>query len=58
MTVNSAVAVIDVIQTFINDKDHPLEVSLKFPVEKEYALGRLTISIGEDTIEGKVYEKK
>ena len=58
MTVNGAVAVIDVIQTFINDKDHPLEVSLKFPVKKEYVVGRLTISIGKYTIEGKIYEKK
>jgi hypothetical protein len=29
--VNNAVAVIDIVQTYINDRDHPMEVTLKFP---------------------------
>lgn len=58
ISVDNAVAVMDVVQTFINDRDHPLEVSLKFPIEKEHALGGLTIQIGDDIIEGKVLKKE
>jgi Ca-activated chloride channel family protein len=58
VTVNNAVAIIDVVQTFHNDKDHPLEVTLKFPIEQEYALGRLTIEINDDIIEGKILKKE
>ncbi|TNV83889.1 hypothetical protein FGO68_gene8442 [Halteria grandinella] len=57
LTVNNAVAVIDIVQTFINDQPHPLEVTLKFPSEKDYALGKLTIQIGDSIIEGKILKK-
>jgi len=38
-TVTDAVAVLDVVQTYINNTESPLEVSLSIPVDKEYALG-------------------
>ena len=58
LTVNNAVGVIDIVQTYLNDCDHPVEVTLKFPIEKEYAVGKLTIQIGEDIIEGKILKKE
>ena len=51
------IAVIDVVQTFFNDSDNPLEVTLMFPIEKDYALGKLTIQIGDTIIEGKIMSK-
>jgi hypothetical protein len=41
--VDNAIAVIDLVQTFQNDKTYPMEVTLKFPTETEYTLSNLTI---------------
>lgn len=35
-----------------------MEMTLKFPQEKEYALGKLTIQIGDNIIEGKILKKE
>jgi hypothetical protein len=43
VTVDNAIAVIDLVQTFQNDKTYPMEVTLKFPTETEYTLSNLTI---------------
>jgi Ca-activated chloride channel family protein len=58
VTVDNAVGIIDVVQTFLNDKQYPMEVTLKFPTEADHALSNLTIQIGEDVIEGKVMKKE
>ena len=55
---DNAVGVLNIVQTYINAGEAPLEVTLKFPTEKEYALGRLTIQIGDDLIEGKILKKE
>ena len=57
MQVTNVIAVIDVVQTFFNDSDNPLEVTLMFPIEKDHALGKLTIQIGDTIIEGKIMSK-
>ena len=57
MQVTNVIAVIDVVQTFFNDSESPLEVTLKFPIEKDHALGKLTIQIGDTIIEGKIMSK-
>ena len=40
---DNAIAVIDLVQTFKNDKTYPMEVTLKFPTETEYTISNLTI---------------
>ena len=55
--VTNVIAVIDVVQTFFNDSDNPLEVTLMFPIEKDHSLGKLTIQIGDTIIEGKIMSK-
>ncbi len=58
LTVDNAIAVIDVVQTYKNDKSYPMEVSLKFPTEPDHTLSNLTIQIGENIIEGKIFKKE
>ena len=41
--VRDAIVALDVVQTYINSTESPLEVSLTIPVDKDYALGALTI---------------
>ena len=55
--ITNVIAVIDVVQTYFNDSESPLEVTLMFPIEKDYALGKLTIQIGDTIIEGKIMSK-
>ena len=55
--VTNVIAVIDVVQTYFNDSESPLEVTLMFPIEKDHALGKLTIQIGDTIIEGKIMNK-
>ena len=40
---DNAIAVIDLVQSFQNDKTYPMEVTLKFPTVTEYTLANLTI---------------
>jgi hypothetical protein len=49
---------IGVVQTYQNDKTYPMEVTLKFPTEAEHTLSNLTIQIGENVIEGKIFKKE
>jgi hypothetical protein len=42
----------------VNDGEHPLEVSLKLPVQEAYIVGKLTIQIGDNVIEAKVLSKE
>jgi hypothetical protein len=58
VTVDNSIAVIDLVQTFQNDKSYPMEVSLKFPTEADHTLSNLTIQIGENIIEGKILKKE
>ena len=58
MLIKNAVSIIDIVQTFINNNDYPLEVTLKFPIEQEHSVGKLTIQIGDDIIEGKILKKE
>ena len=41
--VSDAIAVLDVVQTYVNSTQAPLEVSLTIPIDKDYALGALSI---------------
>lgn len=54
----NVIAVIDIVQTYYNHSQNPLEVTLLFPVEKDHALGKLNIQIGDDIIEGKILNKE
>ena len=56
--VTNVFAVFDIVQTYFNDTDAPLEVTLKIPTEKDHALGQLTIQIGDIVIEGKIMNKE
>jgi len=56
--VTNVIAVIDIVQTYYNHSENPLEVTLMFPVEKDHALGKLNIQIGDDIIEGKILNKE
>lgn len=35
-----------------------MEVTLKFPTERDYAFSKLTVQIGDSVIEGKVLQKQ
>ena len=58
MKVTNVIAVIDIVQTYYNHSENPLEVTLMFPVEKDHTLGKLNIQIGDDIIEGKILNKE
>jgi hypothetical protein len=41
--INNSIAVIDITQTYYNDTETPLEVTLLLPIEEDHGLGQLTI---------------
>ena len=45
-------------QIFENNTLNPLEISLKMPVDPDYAVGKIIIEIEGNIIEGKVLEKQ
>ena len=58
VNVDNSIAIIDIVQTFLNDQSFPMEVNLKFPTEIDYILSNLTIQIGDNIVEGKIMKKK
>eukprot|EP00347_Sterkiella_histriomuscorum_P002847 403366571 len=56
--VMNTIATIDIIQTYSNDTTDPLEITLNVPIEKDYGMGKLTIQIDDNLIEGKILEKE
>ncbi len=56
--VMNSIATVDLCQRFENNSQNPLEISLKIPVDQDYAVGKLIIEIEGNIIEGKVLEKR
>ncbi|CDW78536.1 UNKNOWN [Stylonychia lemnae] len=54
----NSIATIDIIQTFYNDTQDPLEVTVNIPIDEDYGIGKLTVEIGDQVIEGKILEKQ
>lgn len=54
----NSIATIDITQTYSNDTADPLEVTLNVPIDQEYGVGKLTIQIDDNIIEGKILEKE
>ena len=54
----NSIATVDLSQRFENNTDNPLEITLKIPVDPDYAVGKLIIELGDNIIEGKVLEKQ
>jgi len=53
----NSIATIDLNQVFYNHTENPLELTLKLPLDQDYAMGKLIMEIGDAVIEGKVFEK-
>ena len=56
--ITNNIALINVVQTYENNTQYPLEITLKLPIEEDYALGKLTVIVGDNIIEGKIMKKQ
>ena len=54
---NQVLATLNITQHYFNDSESNKEFIFTLPNLKDYALGKLTIQVGDDIIEGKIMKK-
>jgi len=55
--VENSIAIIDLVQVFLNELESPVEATYQFPADPDSVVSRVTIELGEKVVEGKVFEK-
>ena len=54
----NSIAIIDLVQIFLNELDSPVEATYQFPTDPESVVSRVQIELGDRVVEGRVHEKE
>ena len=55
--VENSIAIIDLVQVFLNELDSTVEATYQFPTDPDSVVSRVRIELGDKTVEGRVHEK-
>jgi Ca-activated chloride channel homolog len=56
--VENSIAIIDLVQVFLNELDSPVEATYQFPTDPESVVSRVLIELGDRILKGWVHEKE
>jgi len=56
--VENSIAIIDLVQVFLNELDSPVEATYQFPTDPDSVVSRVHIELGDRVVEGRVHEKE
>ena len=54
----NSIAIIDLVQVFLNELDSPVEATYQVPTDPESVVSRILIELGDRIVEGWVHEKE
>ena len=58
VSMKDSIAVINMTQVYLNDREAPIELEFQFPKEEKSLVSSMVITIGEKTIHAKIMEKE